>query len=166
MLKQLAVVTILAASLAAAGCSKSDEDVTLTGPSALQVGSGAEIATLTPTVTAIQLSGTARCPDVHPLRIRPNLTIRSVDEDTLFINEIRMRFTDRFGVTAPQVTLPAPVLTTQYGTALINAREARTFPLDFNFGCGTGRTGTLAVLIVLRDGRGRDRTVDLRAVVV
>jgi hypothetical protein len=42
-----------------------------------------------------------------------------------------------------------------FGTAL---DEARSIPLDFPFGCGVGRRGTLVVITNTRDRNGRETT--------
>ena len=52
------------------------------------------------------------------------------------------------------MTLPAPVPTTQFGSALINARDTRAFAIPFHFGCGTRRAGRLTVFVDMRDDRG------------
>jgi hypothetical protein len=59
------------------------------------------------------------------------------------------------------VTLPAPLPTTQHGTALEQARS-RLIPLTFGFGCSTESTGFLTVNVFARDGRGRNRATEIR----
>src|SRR5262249_10533780 len=71
-------------------------------------------------------------------------------DTTLIVNQFRVRFTDVNGVSTQQITLPAPVPTVQFGTALNQARS-QTFPLSFNPGCGFLPTGTVAVVV---EGRG------------
>lgn len=160
MVKRIAAITILAASFLTVGCSDTDTTATATGPTSLQLA-GSTFASISPSFVSAQLIGRSACPELQPLRVTPNLVVQS-DGVTLFLNEVRMRFTDRAGLTGPQVTLPAPMLTVQFGTALIQARSSRRFPLDFSFGCGTDRTGTLTVHVRARDGHGRDRSTELR----
>lgn len=167
MFKQTAAIALVAASLLTAACSDTDTRVTATGPAALDVGSPfgtAPFAGLSPTQLSSELIGNTRCPDAQPFRVLANLSIRA-DNDAVFLREVRMRFTDSSGIAAPQVTLAAPVLARQFGTALVEARSARTFPLDFRFGCGTGRTGRLTVLIVVHDADGRDRSFETHGTV-
>jgi hypothetical protein len=71
-------------------------------------------------------------------------------------------FTDTAGITAPPITLPAPVLTEQFGSTLIAARSARSFPFNFPLGCFTRRAGTLIIVIVTVDDRGREDVNELR----
>ena len=167
MFKQSAAIALAAASLLTAACSDTDTRVTATSPATLDVGSpfgNAPFAGLSPTQLSSELIGNARCPDAHPFRVSANLSVRA-DADAFFVREVRMRFTDSSGIAAPQVTLAAPTLTRQFGTALVEARSARTFPLDFRFGCGTGRSGRLTVLVLVQDGNGRDRSFEAHATV-
>jgi hypothetical protein len=55
----------------------------------------------------------------------------------------------------PTVTLPAPVPTTEIGSALADSRGDLRFPLSMGIGCGVGRSGTISVEFNTRDGRGR-----------
>jgi hypothetical protein len=66
-----------------------------------------------------------------------------------------MQFFDTSGNSMPQVTLPAPVPTTQIGTALANARSAQAFAVTLGVGCGTGRKGNVVIVVETRDGLGR-----------
>jgi hypothetical protein len=96
----------------------------------------------------------ASCPFAPPFTVPFTLFVQTGNV-SIAINDITMRFTDSFGVPMPQVTLPMPVPTAQIGTALIEARSGRSFPLSFGVGCGTARTGTAVIVIHFRDGRGR-----------
>lgn len=164
MFKQSAAITILAACFLTAGCSDTDAPATATGPAALKLTSST-FATINPSDVTAQLNGRPNCPVLQPLRVTANLVVLADDDVTLFLNEVRLRFTDRGGLAGPQVTLPAPMLTSQFGTALIEARSSRRFPLDFSFGCSTDRTGTLTVNVRARDGRGRDRSAEIQVAV-
>ena len=164
MPKQIAAITFLAACLLATGCSDTDAPATATGPMALTLASST-FASISPAVLTAQLTGRPNCPGLQPLRVTANLVVLADDDVTLFLNEVRLRFTDRTGVAGPQVTLPAPMLTSQFGTALIEARSSRRFPLDFSFGCSTDRTGTLTVNVRARDARGRDRAAEIQVAV-
>lgn len=161
MFKQTAAFAILAASLLTAGCSGTDARVTATGPTSLQL-SGSAFASIRPSLLSAQLIGNAGCPELQPLRVTANLTVLADGEVSFLVTEVRMRFVDTFGITAPQVTLTAPALTRQFGTALVLARSERTFPLDFSFGCSTDRTGTLSVLVRGRHEDGRDQSTEIR----
>lgn len=162
MFKQTAAVAILGVSLLAGGCSDSDNRVTPTGPVGLRAGGSTSSITIQPSVVATQVIGRGSCPDVQPLRALLNLNVLA-DDVELRLREIRLQFFDTIGMAAPQVTLPAPVLTAQFGTALVQARSARSFPLDFLFGCGTGRRGTIVVIVQTEDGRGKNHFSEMRA---
>jgi len=51
--------------------------------------------------------------------------------------------------------LPAPVPTTQFGSALEQARSGQSFPLTIGIGCATGTTGTVRIFVETRDSQGR-----------
>lgn len=164
MHKQIAAITILAVSILTAGCGDSTTEFVATGPSAaLQLNSSQNpFARIHPSpIGAVAIRG-AGCPHSFPYRAKVNLTISADRDVSLSLLDVRMHFVDTFGIAAPAVTLPAPVLTRQFGTALVEARSSRTFPFDFDFGCGTDRRGTLTVHVRTRDGRGRHDDADLR----
>jgi hypothetical protein len=91
-----------------------------------------------------------------------SLNVEAKGELALSLRQVQMTFTDTTGLTAPQVTLPAPVMTTQFGSTLVEARSQRTFPFTFPFGCNTRRTGTLVLVVVVRDEVGRETTAEMR----
>jgi hypothetical protein len=156
------VFAILAASLLIAGCNDSDVRISATSPGALIELPSTSFASIHPSFASAQLIRVGDCPHVHPFRVPFNLIIQAAGDVTVSLTEVRMQFTDNFGVTAPQVTLPAPVLTRQFGTALVLARSERTFPLDFSFGCGTGRIGTIVIQVRGRHGNGKDARAEMR----
>lgn len=162
MLNQTTALAILAAAVVTAGCGDSELRVAgATAPSELQSGN-APFAGITPTSVSAQLSGRGLCPDIHPLFVPLNLTVQANRGVSLNVTEVRMRFVDAFGIAAPPITLAAPMLTRQFGTALVEARSSRSFPLDFTFGCNTARTGTIFVVVHVRDGHGRDDSSEVR----
>ena len=161
MFKQTAALVILGVSLLTTGCSDSDDGLAPTGPVALRAGTSTTFASIQPSVVSGRPTGLGGCPQVQPLRALLNLNVRADDVD-LLLREIRLQFFDTGGLAAPTVTLPAPVMTTQFGTALVQARSARSFALDFGFGCGTGRLGTIVVVVLAQDGRGRDHSSKLQ----
>ena len=104
------------------------------------------------------------CPSVEPFLVPVDLVVRA-QEVGLLVTGITARFTDTAGVQAPQVTLPAPVPTTQFGSALVAARSQRTFPLILRIGCGTGGAGTVIIFVDARDELGRTRSGQATVVV-
>src|SRR5262249_43766284 len=77
------------------------------------------------------------------------------------VTRITSQFTDTNRVTLPTVTLPAPVPTAEFGSALVQARKGVTFPVTVNFGCGTGSTGNVAMTVHLSDANGMGSTRNL-----
>ena len=91
-----------------------------------------------------------------------SVNVKATGEIGVSLQRVQMTFTDTVGLTAPQVTLPAPVLTRQFGSTLVEARSQRTFPFTFPFGCNTRRTGTLVVVVTVNDDHGRETTTEAR----
>src|SRR5690242_13074711 len=50
----------------------------------------------------------------------------------VFVTSITSQFTDINHVQLPTITLPAPIPTAQFGSALVQARSSVTFPVDVN----------------------------------
>jgi hypothetical protein len=166
MLKQTVVLALLAAFVALSACDRGT--IVATRPSSQLTVGGALGArepsfSISPTSLVAQLSGRSPCPQFHPFRVFTNLSIRTGEEFGFRLTSIDMRFFDRSGLSAPTVTLPAPVLTRQFGTDLINARSFRQFPLEFGFGCGTSRFGTIVIIVNGFDDRGHRKSQELRA---
>ena len=104
---------------------------------------------------AQSIGHTGGCPSIAPFSVPIGLVVRVNGGVNVFITQIRMRFTDPFRIEMPQVTLPAPMLTKQFGTNLVMARSTRTFPLTLAVGCGTDRKGMAMILIDTEDEHGR-----------
>ena len=102
--------------------------------------------------------GRPSCPNLPPFVIPLNLVVRVNGGVNVLLTTVSMQFVDRSGIVMPQVTLPAPQLTTQFGTALVSARSARTFPFTLAVGCGTDKKGTVTIVASTRDDRGRQET--------
>ena len=165
MFKPTAPLAILALLLTPA-CDRSDAPVTATAPLSLQAETSpfgtAPLARIRPSAVTAQLIGHAVCPELHPFLVTANLVLHSHDGGSMFLREVRMRFIDSAGIPGPQVTLPAPLPIRQFGTALTDARGDQMFPLDFRFGCGTRRTGTIIVIVHARDKHGLDHNGEIR----
>jgi hypothetical protein len=74
------------------------------------------------------------------------------------ITSVSAQFVPSSGMPMPQVTLPAPAPTVQFGTALTEAQSVQTIPLLLPIGCAVDHTGTVVVLVGTRDGRGNSNT--------
>jgi hypothetical protein len=166
MLKQILAVIVVAAALAVAACSDSETRLTATGPSGLQSNDnpfkGAPFVGINPSaLTSELINNSVACPAVQPFLVDATVVIRSDRNAAIFIDSIRMRFTDTTGTAAPDVTLTAPVPTRPFGSALDEAR----IPVAFRFGCGIGRHGTLVIITETHDGDGRRFSNEVRATV-
>jgi hypothetical protein len=163
MFKQTAALAILSTALLATGCSDDDTRVgrSPAGPSAPQLA-GIPSFSIQPSPVSPQIIGTPLCPELPPFLATINLRIQADGFSSLLLTEVGLRFVDSSGLAAPQITLPAPVLSRQFGTLLVDARSGRTFPFDFRFGCGTGRFGTIVVDVETKDKDGRGRSDKIR----
>jgi hypothetical protein len=169
MLKQTAVIAILAASVLATGCDDDDDEVPDVRPTAIQTGvftgASAAFVSVNPLVIVGQPIGFGGpCPAVQPFGGRFNVVIVAGHSD-VFFTSVRLGFVDANPTNRVPVTLPMPVPTTQFGTALVQARSTRIFPFDFRFGCGTSRSGTMIMLVDTRDDKGRTATKELKVTV-
>ena len=152
MCKSKVALALLAASFAA--CTESPPGVSDTRPSGFGTASSVAMEVVPAVITA-RPNTRVSCPDNPPFVGSLSVNIRA-GVSAITLADVRLRFTDTTGgLTAPQITLPAPVPTQQFGSTLVAARAATQFPFSFGFGCGTGRTGTLVVIVVTTDDRGR-----------
>jgi hypothetical protein len=150
---RFAVVLMLAAI--APGCSDVDARFAATGPTGVG-GASSLMAEIAPSLISSRPTGRSSCPDFSPFLGSLSLNVRTGIDFGVRLFEVRLQFTDIDGITAPEVTLPAPVLTKQFGSTLIAARSSRSFPFSFGLGCFTRHTGTLVVIITTVDDRGRE----------
>jgi hypothetical protein len=155
-------IIVTAAALVAAGlnasCSGTIAHDSPTEPTTVSAASSASFSAAFPTVVAQVVGHSGGCPTVAPFSVPINLVVRVNGGVNVFITQIRMRFTDPSRIEMPQVTLPAPSVTQQFGTNMVMARTTRTFPLTLAVGCGTDRKGTATILIDTRDERGRSES--------
>jgi len=158
MQKHSGVLAFLGAAVIATACSDTDARLATMTPSPLALSTASVSAS--PSVVSAELVSNPRCPGLPPFRAQFHLNIQAGDEKALLITDFRMRFVDTSSVQAPQVTLPAPVPTVQFGSMLVEARSARTFPVSVGLGCGDiGRSGTIIVIVDGRDGHGRPQSL-------
>ena len=129
------------------------------------VGTGPTTVGIQSSLVTVQSIHDAACPTLPPFLGSVSLNIQAFGGLDVSLTHVRMTFTDSSGLTAPAVTLPAPALTRQFGSTLVEARSQRAFPFSFPFGCGTRRTGTLVLIVIVTDENGGERTEQLRAAV-
>jgi hypothetical protein len=149
-LSLLVVVAFLGAS-----CSRTDATGNLTQPTPASSPLSVDVKTTSPLAVAQRVNNPF-CPSVAPFNVPLVVVVQPNGGEGVLVTSIRAQFFDTSGAaTRPQVTLPAPVPMTQFGTALENARSGQTFPLNVGIGCGTGHTGTVQILVETRDALGR-----------
>jgi hypothetical protein len=142
------------AAFLAASCGSADERVSVTQPTLSSGASLVSVSTASPFALA-QPTSNPLCPSVAPFNATLVIIVQADAVDIVVVTAIRMQFFDLSGNSMPQVTLPAPVPTTQVGTALANARSTLTFPVNLGLGCGTGHIGKVEIVVETRDAQGR-----------
>jgi len=129
--------------------------------------------TATATTVVAQPVSNPFCPLVAPFNIVVGVVVRPNGETTTFVTSVRAQFTDVSGVQTPQVTLPMPQVTlpapvpstgtmVQNVSALAIPLSGTTIPLVIPIGCGgSGRQGTLVVIVETSDDSGRTNSQQL-----
>jgi hypothetical protein len=162
MWKQTASLAVSMGLVATIGCDGTKPGVLDPTPLGTSFSSTVNIA---PSIVTVQSISQPFCPTLPPFAGSLDLNVQATGDSRVSLSQVRMTFTDSMGSTAPPVTLPAPVMTQQFGSVLIEARSQRTFPLTFPFGCGTRRTGTLVIVVVVSDEEERETTAEARVAV-
>ena len=146
-------LVLVAGVLFTASCGGTGAGASLTDPSAIVAGSQVSFTAASATSVARRVNNAA-CPTVPPFVAPVDVIVRVDGSVVVFVTDVTLQFTDTFGAQMPSVTLPGPVPTVQFGTALDQARSPQTLPLTVGIGCATARTGTAAISIGARDQNG------------
>lgn len=144
--------------LALAGCETAS---TPTTPTTTTLESHASASVTAASSVQAQHTTFGFCPVVTPFTASIGVVVVAGDVNVL-VTSISSQFTDTNNIQLPTITLPAPIPTAQFGSALVEARKAVTFPVSVSFGCGTASTGTVAMTVHLSDANGSASTRDLR----
>jgi hypothetical protein len=142
------------AAFLAASCDGTDAPPNLTEPTPFSGASKVSVSTTSPFALAQPVSNPL-CPSFAPFNVPLVIVVQPDDVGAVAVTAIRIQFVDTSGMSMPQVTLPAPVPTTQIGTDLANARSAQTFPVTLGIGCGTGHVGNVQIFVETHDMQGR-----------
>jgi hypothetical protein len=135
-------------------CSGTDTPDSPTQPTPLTSSSSIVVTTTSPTAVAERVSSPF-CPSIAPFKVPMVIVVRPDGAAAVIVTSIRLQFADTSGMSMPQVTLPAPVPMTLFGSALDNARAAQMFEVTIGIGCGTGHVGNVQVVVEARDAQGR-----------
>ena len=144
--------------LALAGCETAS---TPTTPTTTTLESHASASVTAAASVQAQHTTFGFCPDVTPFSATIGVVVVAGDVN-VFVTSISSQFTDTNNISLPTITLPAPIPTAEFGSALVEARKGVTFPVSVNFGCGTASTGNVAMTVHLSDATGSASTRDLR----
>lgn len=145
---------LIVAAFLGTSCSGTDPALNLTQPTQSSSSMSVAVSTTSPMAVAEGVNNPF-CPSVTPFTVPLVIIVQPNGGVSIVVTAIRLQFFDTSGSGAPQVTLPAPVPTTQFGSALANARSAQVFPVTFGIGCGTGHRGNVQILVETRDAQGR-----------
>ena len=148
------ISVLFVAAVLCASCGGTDAALSPTQPTEASRPLSITVSTTSPLAVAQRVSNPF-CPSVTPFDVPLGIVVQPDGGASVIVTAIRVQFFDTAGNGAPQVTLPAPVPTTQFGTALENARSGQVFPVTIGIGCGTGRQGTVQILVETRDAQGR-----------
>lgn len=163
MRKTTASLAAVLALLFAGACDGTEPGVL--DPTPLGTGPTTSMLGVQTSLVTVQSIAQPFCPTIPPFLGSLDLNVQATGAMDVRLTQVQLLFTDSVGLTAPAVTLPAPALTRQFGSTLVEARSQRAFPLTFPFGCGTRRTGTLVVVVVVTDEDGREQSAEVRATV-
>lgn len=100
------------------------------------------------------------CPG-HPPFLAPFSVVFEGDgRSDVFLSDVQMQFVDSAGTRAGAMTLGPSDLAARFGSTTLPAIGTRVFPFAFPFGCTGLPSGTLTVVVLAGDTRGREsRTV-------
>jgi len=149
MAQPTALPLLLGTALLAASCSSGVRE-SPTNPTAFATGSSVSISAQA--LAPAQAATITSCPAPAPLMTPFIVTVTPTGRVGVFVTSITTQFTDFVAVPMPAVTLPAPVPTTQFGSALEQARSPQAF--SFNV-CRPAKRGKVAVTVDTRDTLGR-----------
>jgi hypothetical protein len=138
----------------AAACSGTDAGQTPTQPSETSSKLSIAVSTMSSTIVAQPVIN-ALCPVVSPFTLPMVVVVQPSNSIGFVVTTISVRFVDTSGVMIPQMQLPAPMPTTQFGTALDNSRNAQVFPVTLPVGCASGIKGNVQIMVQARDAMGR-----------
>ena len=114
-----------------------------------------------PALIRAQRAGEAFCPGRPPFFAPFDVVTQGDGRRDVFLTGVQMQFVDTAGIRSETLSLGRPELVTRFGSTTFPAFGTRTFPFSFPFGCGSVvPTGTLTVIVLAGDSRGREeRTV-------
>jgi len=161
----------LFAALSGYGCDDNgtpSASVNGVGPSPL-TSTGPFVSRLVQVVPAfidpVPIAGTV-CPNHQPFLAPMNVVFRGDGRSDLNLTHVQMQFVDSSGTVGGLMTVPQTGLVLRFGSTALPSFGTRAFPFSFPFSCVGLRTGTLTVVVVTGDSRGRETSsrmlVDVR----
>ena len=100
------------------------------------------------------------CPARPPLLAPFSIAFDGDGRSDVFLRDVQMQFVDSAGIRAGTMTLGPSDLAARFGSTTLPAIGTRVFPFAFPFGCTGLPSGTLTIVVLAGDARGREsRTV-------
>jgi len=151
-LSVLLLTSTLSASIAAGACGD------WKGRSPLAPAGLGSISPFTLGVAPTQLlrrpAVVSTCPSRQAFEVPFNLRLRSDSSSELFLNQVRLQFTDSTGVVGPGMSMRQSDLIGQFGSVGIPPLGWREFPLTVPVGCTTQPVGNLSIFVETVDALG------------
>jgi hypothetical protein len=138
--------SVVLLSVALAAC---DVDFLIVGPG-LVGGTALHLRPIAPFPQPIPIP---ICPSVQPFVARFEVVIDGARID-LDLEIIEVWFSDRRGRAGPTLTLGSTDIDRQFGSRTVAAGRSRVLLMTHGFGCGTLTSGTIIVIVRLRDANG------------
>jgi hypothetical protein len=161
MCRLLRSLVPLLPSVSLVGCNNTEvrDDTTVgsfrfTGPSPSVTPSIAPLMFVQPEIVVAHPFLPSLCPPITRTVADFDLVVTERAGFDLTLHEVHLRFVDRFGVAAPTVFLPHPVLLDRFGPTVVLPRSVRRFPLSFDLGCARVTTGRLFLITKVRPASG------------
>jgi hypothetical protein len=113
-----------------------------------------------PSLVEVQRVFDPACPARPPLLAPFSISFDGDGRSDVFLSGVQMQFVDSVGTRAGTMTLGQSDLAARFGSTTLPAIGTRVFPFAFPFGCTGLPSGTLTVVVLAGDARGREnRTV-------
>lgn len=102
------------------------------------------------------------CPTRPPFLAPLTVVFRGDGRSGFLLSQVQMQFVDRAGVLGGLLTFERTDLVHRFGSTTLPAFGTRAFPFEFPFGCVGLPTGTLTVLMLAADSRGRENSMQVQ----
>jgi hypothetical protein len=151
-------ILLLSAMLLLAGCYNSPTGkYSNSGTFAPTPTLGSQV--LLPSALPVIVIASSPCQTAQEIAIATsfNIVVISSPQTDVFMDSVTLRLINGETVGGPSITFPTPDLNRMFGPTVVAGRRA--FPFQPQFGCQPGRPGSIAIDVVLSDGKGNSQVV-------